>query len=47
RSRRETHISQLSGSGTGEGTGSKPGVPDAEDEEDNEEFGKVRWWTTV
>nr|GFD07135.1 hypothetical protein [Tanacetum cinerariifolium] len=28
RSRQETHISQQSGSGTGEGTGSKPGVPD-------------------
>nr|GFD56754.1 hypothetical protein [Tanacetum cinerariifolium] len=26
RSRQETHISQQSGSGTGEGTGSKPGV---------------------
>nr|GFC56681.1 hypothetical protein [Tanacetum cinerariifolium] len=28
RSRQETHISQQSGSGTGEGTVSKPGVPD-------------------
>nr|GFC81964.1 hypothetical protein [Tanacetum cinerariifolium] len=28
RSRQETYISQLGGSGTDEGTGSKPGVPD-------------------
>nr|GEZ72353.1 hypothetical protein [Tanacetum cinerariifolium] len=28
RSRQETHISQLGGSGTDKGTGSKPGVPD-------------------
>nr|GFD08745.1 hypothetical protein [Tanacetum cinerariifolium] len=30
RSRQETHISQDGGSGTDEGTGSKPGVPDEE-----------------
>nr|GFD59158.1 hypothetical protein [Tanacetum cinerariifolium] len=28
RSRQESHISQLGGSSTDEGTGSKPGVPD-------------------
>nr|GFD17438.1 hypothetical protein [Tanacetum cinerariifolium] len=36
RSRQETHISQQSGSGTDEGTGSKPGVLDvpSDDSED-------------
>nr|GEZ48098.1 hypothetical protein [Tanacetum cinerariifolium] len=38
RSRRETHISQLSGSGTGEGTGSKPGVPDVPSDDSKEEL---------
>nr|GFD25360.1 hypothetical protein [Tanacetum cinerariifolium] len=37
-SKQKTHISQQSGSGTGEGTGSKPGVPDSgcESEEEKE-----------
>nr|GFC15387.1 hypothetical protein [Tanacetum cinerariifolium] len=37
RSRQETHISQQSGSGTDERTGSKPGVPDSEEESNDEE----------
>nr|GEX64923.1 hypothetical protein [Tanacetum cinerariifolium] len=35
--RQETHISQLGGSGTDEGTGSKPGVPDEERLNEEEE----------
>nr|GEZ98474.1 hypothetical protein [Tanacetum cinerariifolium] len=38
RSRRETHISQQSGSGTCEGTGSKPGVPDVPSDDSEEEL---------
>nr|GFD33125.1 hypothetical protein [Tanacetum cinerariifolium] len=38
RSRRETHISQQSGSGTSEGTGSKPGVPDVPSDDSKEEL---------
>nr|GFD40292.1 hypothetical protein [Tanacetum cinerariifolium] len=38
RRRQKTHISQQSGSGTGEGTCSKPGVPD--DDEEDKETGK-------
>nr|GEY21801.1 hypothetical protein [Tanacetum cinerariifolium] len=38
RSRQETHISQLSGSGTDEGTGSKPGVPDVPSDDSEEEI---------
>nr|GFB05672.1 hypothetical protein [Tanacetum cinerariifolium] len=38
RSRHETHISQQSGSGTGEGTGSKPGVPDVPSDNSEEEI---------
>nr|GFB94275.1 hypothetical protein [Tanacetum cinerariifolium] len=38
RSRHETHISQQSGSGTGEGTGSKPGVPDVPSDDSEEEL---------
>nr|GFB69618.1 hypothetical protein [Tanacetum cinerariifolium] len=38
RSRRETHISQQSGYGTGEGTGSKPGVPDVPSDDSEEEL---------
>nr|GFA51342.1 hypothetical protein [Tanacetum cinerariifolium] len=38
RSRRETHISQQSGSGIGEGTGSKPGVPDVLSDDSEEEL---------
>nr|GEZ25472.1 reverse transcriptase domain-containing protein [Tanacetum cinerariifolium] len=34
----ETHISQQSGSGTGEGTGSKPGVPDVPSDDSEEEL---------
>nr|GFC84790.1 hypothetical protein [Tanacetum cinerariifolium] len=37
-SRRETHISQQSGFGTGEGTGSKPGVPDVPSDDSEEEL---------
>nr|GEV86874.1 hypothetical protein [Tanacetum cinerariifolium] len=37
-SRQETHISQQSGSGTGEGTGSKPGVPDVPSDDSEEEL---------
>nr|GFD50539.1 hypothetical protein [Tanacetum cinerariifolium] len=37
RSRQETHISQKSGSGTDEGTGSKPGVPDVPSDDSEEE----------
>nr|GFA93696.1 hypothetical protein [Tanacetum cinerariifolium] len=37
-SRQETHISQQSGSGTGEGTGSKPGVPDVPSNDSEEEL---------
>nr|GFB54091.1 hypothetical protein [Tanacetum cinerariifolium] len=38
RSRQENHISQQSGSGTGEGTGSKPGVPDVPSDDSEEEL---------
>nr|GFD25647.1 hypothetical protein [Tanacetum cinerariifolium] len=38
RSRQETHISQQSGSGTGEGTGSKPGVSDVPSDDSEEEL---------
>nr|GFD32606.1 hypothetical protein [Tanacetum cinerariifolium] len=38
RSRHETHISQQSGSGTGKGTGSKPGVPDVPSDDSEEEL---------
>nr|GFA74535.1 hypothetical protein [Tanacetum cinerariifolium] len=38
RSRQETHISQQSGSGTDEGTGSKPGVSDVPSDDSKEEF---------
>nr|GFD07623.1 hypothetical protein [Tanacetum cinerariifolium] len=38
RSRQETHISQQSGSGIGEGTGSKPGVPDVPSDDSEEEL---------
>nr|GFB70097.1 hypothetical protein [Tanacetum cinerariifolium] len=38
RSRQETHISQQSGSGTGEGTGSKSGVPDVPSDDLEEEL---------
>nr|GFC39115.1 hypothetical protein [Tanacetum cinerariifolium] len=38
RRRQETHISQQSGSGTGEGTGSKPGVPDVPSDDSEEEL---------
>nr|GFA23233.1 hypothetical protein [Tanacetum cinerariifolium] len=38
RSRQETHISQQSGSGTSEGTGSKPGVPDVPSDDSEEEL---------
>nr|GFD27878.1 hypothetical protein [Tanacetum cinerariifolium] len=38
RSRQETHISQQSGSGTDEGTGSKPGVPDVPSDDSEEEL---------
>nr|GEZ81914.1 hypothetical protein [Tanacetum cinerariifolium] len=38
RSRQETHISQQSGFGTGEGTGSKPGVPDVPSDDSEEEL---------
>nr|GEW12524.1 hypothetical protein [Tanacetum cinerariifolium] len=37
-SRHETHISQQSGSGTGEGTGSKPGVLDVPSDDSKEEL---------
>nr|GEW63911.1 reverse transcriptase domain-containing protein [Tanacetum cinerariifolium] len=37
-SRQETHISQQSGSGTDEGTGSKPGVPDVPSDDSEEEL---------
>nr|GFB66645.1 hypothetical protein [Tanacetum cinerariifolium] len=37
-SRQETHISQQSGFGTGEGTGSKPGVPDVPSDDLEEEL---------
>nr|GFA72966.1 hypothetical protein [Tanacetum cinerariifolium] len=37
-SRQETHISQQSGSGTGKGTGSKPGVPDVPSDDSEEEL---------
>nr|GFA52794.1 hypothetical protein [Tanacetum cinerariifolium] len=36
--RQETHISQKSGSGTGEGTGSKPGVPNVPSDDSEEEL---------
>nr|GFC42276.1 hypothetical protein [Tanacetum cinerariifolium] len=38
RSRQETHISQQSGSGTGEGTGYKPGVLDVPSDDSEEEL---------
>nr|GEY27575.1 hypothetical protein [Tanacetum cinerariifolium] len=38
RSRQETHISQHGGSGTDEGTGSKPGVPDVPSDDSEEEI---------
>nr|GFC71501.1 hypothetical protein [Tanacetum cinerariifolium] len=38
RSRQETHISQQSGSGADEGTGSKPGVPDVPSDDSEEEL---------
>nr|GEZ73034.1 hypothetical protein [Tanacetum cinerariifolium] len=38
RSRQETHISQQSGSGTVEGTGSKPGVPNIPSDDSEEEL---------
>nr|GFB80257.1 hypothetical protein [Tanacetum cinerariifolium] len=38
RSRQETHISQQSGSSTGEGTGSKPGVPNVPSNDSKEEL---------
>nr|GFD35243.1 hypothetical protein [Tanacetum cinerariifolium] len=38
RSRQETHISQQSGFGTGEGTGSKPGVLDVPSDDSEEEL---------
>nr|GFB23110.1 hypothetical protein [Tanacetum cinerariifolium] len=38
RSRQETHISQQSGVGTDEGTGSKPGVPDVSSDDSKEEL---------
>nr|GFC97660.1 hypothetical protein [Tanacetum cinerariifolium] len=38
RSKQETHISQQSGSGTGEGTGSKLGVPDVPSDDSEEEL---------
>nr|GFC10466.1 hypothetical protein [Tanacetum cinerariifolium] len=38
RSRQETHISQKSGSGTDEGTGSKPGVLDVPSDDSEEEL---------
>nr|GEW32737.1 hypothetical protein [Tanacetum cinerariifolium] len=37
-SRQETHISQQHGSGTDEGTGSKPGVPDVPSDDSEEEL---------
>nr|GEZ76904.1 hypothetical protein [Tanacetum cinerariifolium] len=38
RSRQETHISQQSGSGTDEGTDSKPGVSDVPSDDSEEEL---------
>nr|GFD35042.1 hypothetical protein [Tanacetum cinerariifolium] len=38
RSRQQTYISQPGGSGTDEGTGSKPGVPDVPTDESKEEL---------
>nr|GFD47258.1 hypothetical protein [Tanacetum cinerariifolium] len=38
RSRQETHVSQQRGSGTDEGTGSKPGVPDVPSDDSEEEL---------
>nr|GFD11732.1 hypothetical protein [Tanacetum cinerariifolium] len=38
RSRQEMHISQQRGSGTDEGTGSKPGVPDVPSDDSEEEL---------
>nr|GFD46642.1 hypothetical protein [Tanacetum cinerariifolium] len=38
RSRQETHISQQSGSGKDEGTGSKPRVPDVPSDDSEEEL---------
>nr|GFD62694.1 hypothetical protein [Tanacetum cinerariifolium] len=37
-SRHEIHISQQSGSGTGEGTGSKPWVPNVPSDDSEEEL---------
>nr|GFD00218.1 hypothetical protein [Tanacetum cinerariifolium] len=44
RSRKETHISQQSGFGTGEGTGSKPEVPDVPSDDSEEELSGQRDW---
>nr|GEW55771.1 putative ribonuclease H-like domain-containing protein [Tanacetum cinerariifolium] len=41
RSMQQTHISQPSGSGVDEGTGSKPGVPDVPTDEDEESFDRI------
>nr|GFD29863.1 hypothetical protein [Tanacetum cinerariifolium] len=38
KSRQETHISQQCSSGTDEGTGSKPGVPDVPSDDSKEEL---------
>nr|GEY11166.1 hypothetical protein [Tanacetum cinerariifolium] len=38
RSRQQTHISQLGGFDTDEGTGSKPGVPDVPSDDSEEEI---------
>nr|GFD58022.1 hypothetical protein [Tanacetum cinerariifolium] len=38
RSRQETHISQQRGSGTDEGTGSRPGIPDVPSDDSEEEL---------
>nr|GFC90076.1 hypothetical protein [Tanacetum cinerariifolium] len=43
RNRQETHISQQSGSGTDEGTGSKPGVPDVPSDDSEEE---LSWYSS-
>nr|GEY09048.1 uncharacterized mitochondrial protein AtMg00810-like [Tanacetum cinerariifolium] len=40
RSRQETHISQLGGFGTDEGTSSKPGVPDVPSDDSEEEISR-------
>nr|GEY60769.1 hypothetical protein [Tanacetum cinerariifolium] len=43
RSRHETHISQLGGFGTDEGTGFKPGVPDVPSNDSEEEISWNSW----